>query len=283
MTVRSLWSHTWRATSSRTRRSIDGDVTERPHRGRASSPAIGDDVADRDRHRRSPTSPGTCCCRPRSSRTPTSTRRSSPSRCINPTGDLMGAIEAMQANRHVMDTRRHHRARRARRTADGRQRLLGDPHPRRPHGRPRAAQRRGAGRGAPARRRRDRHRDRRARGLAVLRRRRGRDASPAPRRARHGRRPRRRVPPPRGVRRWRHRDARPTSSSRSPPTTACPSTCTPTRRSTRAANGLDRARPAGARRVRPRRHREPLRQPRHAARGRSSARPPSGSPRPAST
>ena len=117
---------------------------------------------------------------------------------------------------------------------------VGGAHPRRRHDRARAAQRRGAGRGAPTRRRCDRRRDRRARRLAGLRRR------PAPthrallaRRARDRRRPGRRVPAPRGARRRRHRDRDRRAARRSPPTTACPSTCTPTRRSTRRADGLD--------------------------------------------
>ena len=40
-------------------------------------------------------------------------------RIPNPTGDLMGAIVAMHAHRHLITDRRHHRARRARRAADG--------------------------------------------------------------------------------------------------------------------------------------------------------------------
>ncbi len=54
-------------------------------------------------------------------------------RVENPTGDLLGAILAMQRARHVDHARRHHRARRARRAAPGIERLHRDPHPRRSH------------------------------------------------------------------------------------------------------------------------------------------------------
>ena len=49
-------------------------------------------------------------------------------RVDNPTGDLLGAIMAMEAARRLDHARRHDRARRARRAAAGGQRLHGDPH-----------------------------------------------------------------------------------------------------------------------------------------------------------
>ena len=51
---------------------------------------------ERDRSRT-----GTCCCRRRSSRTPTSTRRSWPSASPTRPATCSGAIEAMAANRHL--------------------------------------------------------------------------------------------------------------------------------------------------------------------------------------
>ncbi len=202
-------------------------------------------------------------------------------RIVNPTGDLMGAIEAMEANRHLLDVRRHHRAGRTGGAADGHQRVQRRPHPRRRHAGERAAQHRGACSRSRARRRRDRRRDRRAVRLAG-----------------DGRRGSR----PTGRCSARRLDAGADLVG------GCPhlegdgerraATDVFLELATELGVGVDlhtdetldpsggrarRARHGRARRVRPPGHRQPLREPRSTPRSTSSGRSPSSSPRPAST
>ena len=184
-------------------------------------------------------------------------------RIVNPTGDLMGAIVAMEASRHLIDVRRHRRTGRAGGPVDGAQRLRRRPHPRRRHAGERAAQRRGARRGA-----RSRSRDVidiqivALSRLADHRRRRRRPAGAAARGDRRRCRPRRRLPAPRGR---GARPTRPTSCSRSPPSSASASTCTPTRRSIRTRRRARANSPSAVLgRLPPPGHGQPLREPRPA-------------------